>query len=677
MGTTVTGTLKMFDAMTAPLKKITSSMNMMISTMQRMQDTTDKNVKVDKSLLAAQRQIAQAESEINKQIQQANRSHEKFNQTIHRGHKNTDGLLSTLKGVAAAYLSFQTAKDIGGATIGGAMKQQEMINTFAARTGNKEHGQAIYDQTVKQALKYGQDVNATLGSSMSFMSATMDPKQLQELNKLAMRLSKLNPTEGMEGAAFSLKELLSGDYASIAERFNISRSMLKDSSARIAGMNGDVNGFIKGMDDLLNKQNLTEKAFESMLDSPAAKWNRALETFKFNLASAGQGGLQALVPLFDRINKGFETGAFQNTFDMISMGVTKVVEGLMWMLEKATAVYEFFKNNWSTIEPIVYGLVAAFVLLKGTLLLTAAAQGAATAAMTIQSIITFLNTAATLGLATAWRTLNAAMKANIIIMIVSAIIALVVWLVNLWNTNDQFAAFFLRTWNKILGFFDQIPIFFTKIGYGIANAFDWARVQSLKIMQDLVNGVIDGINFLINALKKIPGVTLNTLDHVEFAASAAAEAEAKRQSREATIKGMESAAATKAAEREANVVKMLEDRAAKRAKDKAEKDAKNKKIDDLGNKFSGSGAGLGKMPNIDKVGKVGKIEDKVDISSEDLKTMRELAEMKSIQNFVTLTPTVQVTTGPVSKDVDIDTIVARINDTLQEDIAAGAAGVFA
>ncbi|MMZ63415.1 hypothetical protein D1872_256690 [compost metagenome] len=196
-------------------------------------------------------------------------------------------------------------------------------------------------------------------------------------------------------------------------------------------------------------------------------------------------------------------------------------------------------------------------------------------------------------------------------------------------------------------------------------------------MQDLVNGVIDGINFLINALKKIPGVTLNTLDHVEFAASAAAEAEAKRQSREATIKGMESAAATKAAEREANVVKMLEDRAAKRAKDKAEKDAKNKKIDDLGNKFSGSGAGLGKMPNIDKVGKVGKIEDKVDISSEDLKTMRELAEMKSIQNFVTLTPTVQVTTGPVSKEADVETIVARINQTLQEEIASGAAAVYA
>ena len=41
---------------------------------------------------------------------------------------------------------------------------------------------------------------------------------------------------------------------------------------------------------------------------------------------------------------------------------------------------------------------------------------------------------------------------------------------------------------------------------------------------------------------------------------------------------------------------------------------------------------------IDKVGEVGKIRDTVDISSEDLKTMRELAEMKNIQNFVTLTP---------------------------------------
>ncbi|WP_348981617.1 hypothetical protein [Desulfitobacterium sp. LBE] len=46
-----------------------------------------------------------------------------------------------------------------------------------------------------------------------------------------------------------MKELMSGDYTSIAERFNMSRTMLRNSAARKAGLEGDVEAFIKGMDD--------------------------------------------------------------------------------------------------------------------------------------------------------------------------------------------------------------------------------------------------------------------------------------------------------------------------------------------------------------------------------------------------------------------------------------------
>lgn len=87
-------------------------------------------------------------------------------------------------------------------------------------------------------------------------------------------------------------------------------------------------------------------------------------------------------------------------------------------------------------------------------------------------------------------------------------------------------------------------------------------------------------------------------------------------------------------------------------------------------------SGSNSIPNVGRVDKVGQVENSVDISSEDLKMMRELAEMKSIQNFVSLTPTVQVTTGPVNNGADIDTIVARIEQTLEEEIAASAAGVY-
>jgi hypothetical protein len=79
---------------------------------------------------------------------------------------------------------------------------------------------------------------------------------------------------------------------------------------------------------------------------------------------------------------------------------------------------------------------------------------------------------------------------------------------------------------------------------------------------------------------------------------------------------------------------------------------------------------------IQRVDSVGKIDNKVDISSEDLKVMRDLAEMKAVQNFVTLTPTLQVTTGDLHEKVDVDEMIHRIGDRMESAISSSAEGVF-
>lgn len=49
---------------------------------------------------------------------------------------------------------------------------------------------------------------------------------LEGLIKEAEILAALNPAEGLEGAAFSLREALSGDFVSVMERFNIPRELI-------------------------------------------------------------------------------------------------------------------------------------------------------------------------------------------------------------------------------------------------------------------------------------------------------------------------------------------------------------------------------------------------------------------------------------------------------------------
>lgn len=94
----------------------------------------------------------------------------------------------------------------------------------------------------------------------------------------------------------------------------------------------------------------------------------------------------------------------------------------------------------------------------------------------------------------------------------------------------------IRIWNGVLGFFDQVPIFFTRIGFGIANAFDDAKVKVLTIVDTMVNGVICAINWLIEQLNKIPGVSIGAISEVGFAAAAQAEAEANRKRRDAELR---------------------------------------------------------------------------------------------------------------------------------------------
>src|SRR5690606_3279626 len=235
---------------------------------------------------------------------------------------------------------------------------------------------------------------------------------------------------------------------------------------------------------------------------------------------------------------------------------------------------------------------------------------------------------------------------------------------------------------------DQLKIGIAKVAQGIVNAFNTAKNYVLSIVESMVNGVIQGINWLINQLNRIPGVSIQAIGQVSFAAAAAARSEAVRQMGEAQIRGMETMARIRALQREQQVQERLAARQAARASQKPSVPQLSptqlqlggaladglKNIKDI-SKNVGDAAKKG-VKKVGKVGSVGRIEDEVDISKEDIKLMRELAEMRAIQNFVTLTPTVNVTTGDIRNDADIDTIIRRIEQSLEREIANSAQGVW-
>lgn len=622
---TVTGTLKLFDAMTGPLQKVTQSLNMTISAMQQMQNAANRNVNVDRTLIAAKQQLASAEAAIRNAIDHSTSSQEKFNRSIKNAERDSSKLLNNISDMAAAYLTFAGVQSLFRSTVGAAMEQQQTLDTFIARANNVQLGQAIYDQLTQQAINYGQNVNEALNAGMSFMANTMNPEQLKQLNVLAMRLSKLNPAEGLEGAAFSLKELLSGDYTSIVERFNMGRSLVQNSDALKAGKAGDVDAFIKGMDKLLNQQNMTQKAFEKMLDSPAAKWQRALQTFQYNLTKSGRDGVAALQPLVDTINSMFASNKFQPFFDSLSAG-------LRMFSEVAATTVTFILNNFDLLKNALVAITGVIVFVG--------AQWAATWIAANWPIFLIIGAIAVLLTVLNEFGISTSQVLGFVAGLFSSLYALI---------YNGIAV----VWNVILSFAEFLYNIFVDPAYAIKKLFYDLFQDLTGFFTSLVNTFIDGLNWIIQKINDLTDAGISSIQKLN---AAAFEMQAPTSSRNV-----------------ADLSKYKMNYKDVGQSFQAGFEFGNSALNKLENSVSKVMGPFQIPQNINKVGEVGKIKDKVEISSEDLKTMRELAEMKNIQNFVRLQPQFSFGDTHVRQDGrSVEEIIANISSRLEEEIASSA-----
>lgn len=83
----------------------------------------------------------------------------------------------------------------------------------------------IRTRAASTPFAFGDMANAVAGL---IPAAKQSGQEVEDLVALAEILAASNPAEGLEGAAFSLREALSGDFASIIERFNLPRQRLNE-----------------------------------------------------------------------------------------------------------------------------------------------------------------------------------------------------------------------------------------------------------------------------------------------------------------------------------------------------------------------------------------------------------------------------------------------------------------
>lgn len=100
------------------------------------------------------------------------------------------------------------------------------LNAF---TGSGEETAKILEMIKTRAAATPFEFSAMAEAATALMpAAKQSGMALEDLVAQAEILAASNPAEGLEGAAFALKEALSGDFTSIIERFNLPRSRLKE-----------------------------------------------------------------------------------------------------------------------------------------------------------------------------------------------------------------------------------------------------------------------------------------------------------------------------------------------------------------------------------------------------------------------------------------------------------------
>jgi len=154
-----------------------------------------------------------------------------------------DGVSSALRGVVQGFsqlgLAAMGVQSLTNALTGltrslfATNASYEMVRAqLQAFTGSGEEAARIFaaikDEAAKTPFAFNDMAKAAV---MLIPSAKAAGKQLDELIKTAEVLAALNPEQGLVGAAFALREALSGDFISIVERFNLPRQYINQLKA--------------------------------------------------------------------------------------------------------------------------------------------------------------------------------------------------------------------------------------------------------------------------------------------------------------------------------------------------------------------------------------------------------------------------------------------------------------
>ena len=701
--------IALYDGVTSPLQSMHKAMGVVLNTFEAMQQASGRAVDTA-AIREAREEWAKAGTAfdtIEENIRNANNEQQNFNNSIREGSNSANGLLSIIKKVAIAAggiaginkvlnISDELAStkarlnllvDDGGSVE--ALEQKIMASAQRSRSVYFDTASAVaklglnagnaFDGNMDQVIAFMEQVNKqfVIGGATAQEQSNAMIQLTQAMAAGALRGEELNSIlDGAPGIARAIEKYMGiaeGSIKSVAQEGKVTAEVVKN-------------------------------AMFAMADETNAKFDSMPKTWAQIWAGMKNQALSMFAPILTKINQIANSSKFQQVTTALINGLAGVANIASSVLDILISIASVVVDNWSWIQPIIMGIVAAMLIYNGVALATNIIMGIQATAKAVHAAATAMEAGATFTATVAQQGLNAALLACPLTWIILLIIAVIAAIYAACAAVAKFTGVANSGFGVICGgimvvisFFKNLGLSVANIALGIWNALGACASNIGTAFHNVISNVQGWFyNLLSTALTVVAGIceALNKLPFVEFdysgitskaseyaakSAEAYGNVEEYKSVADAFNEGMSTfdtfqdgwaadAFASGAAwgDGVADKVSGMFDFSALDSMGADSLDAFN-----LGNDLDSIYGNTGDIAN-----NTAATADALDIAEEDLAYLRDIAEREAINRFTTAEIKVeQHNENHISKDADLDGIMDAWANDFAEKLEVSEEGV--
>ena len=706
---TIRTAIALYDGVTAPLKSMHKAMNIVLNSFEAMQRASGNSVDTS-AIREAREELARAGAafdSIEENIRNAGNQQDRFNRRIRDGTTAADGLWSKLKGIAATVGGLAAVKKILGVsdqlTSTNARLNNAMINFDDGGSltdlekkvmASAQRSRTSYMDAASSIAKLGLNARDAFGSMDEVIAfQELINKQFiiggataQEQSNAMIQLTQAMAAGALRGE--ELNSILDGapGIARAIEKY----MGIAEGSIKTVAQEGKVTAEV------------VKNAMFAMADETNAKFDSMPKTWAQIWAGMKNKALSMFAPILTKINQIANSTKFQQVTTALINGLAGVANVASSVLDILISIASVIVDNWSWIQPIIMGIVAAMLIYNGVALVTNAIMGIQATAKAVYAAATAMEAGATFTATVAQQGLNAALMACPLTWIIILIIALVALFYAAVAAVNHFAGtsvsatglicgafmaalafignIFVALWNLVVDVFVMIYNLVATVANFIGNVFNDPVGAVARLFFDLADTVLSVLQALASAIDTIFGSNLagsvqgwrdSLGGWVDSTFGKGEEVMEKLNAEDLHLGRFEYGAAFdmgyEFGQGVEDTIGGLFDFSAMDSLGAADGlDAFN-----LGNTLDGIYGNTG-----DTAGNTAAMSDALDIAEEDLAYMRDIAEREAINRFTTAEIKVeQHNENHISKDTDLDGIMDAWANDFAEKLEVSEEGV--